>query len=54
MDPDCILKYFQIQFKIREDIQKAMCISAVGDGAKLASALSETALSQHQHCQRQR
>jgi hypothetical protein len=48
------LNVFRIRFRIRKDIQKIMCISAVGDSAKLASALSETALSQLQRRQRQR
>ncbi len=45
---------FQILFQICEDIRKITFISAVEDGAKSASALSETALSRHQHSVRQR
>jgi hypothetical protein len=43
-----ILNYFRIRFRIREDIRKITCISAVGDRAKSASALKETALGRYQ------
>jgi hypothetical protein len=41
-------------FRIREEIRKIMCISAVAGNAKSSSALSESALSRYQLCRRRR